>query len=167
MVGKVISAATLCGALLLGMSAFSIRPATAQEHEHPGPMLSEPADGATVSNSVTVALGFGGGPGGPGGPGRDNDHGDRPPPPPPSDMDGQEPPDHHGPRRHLYLFIDAPPPETGTVVQEDSTHLAWPPGQRQLVLTLPAGPHQLQLVFADQDGKIGRRHQNALHIQVQ
>jgi hypothetical protein len=135
----------------------------AQEHEHRGPSIAAPADGATVGNPVTVSLSFGGGPRGPGG---NSDPGDRPPPPPPSA--GPESPDHHrGPRGRLYLFVDAPQPENGTTVQEDATHLAWPSGQHDLVLPLAAGPHQLQLVFVDPEGKVGRRTQTAIHIQVQ
>jgi hypothetical protein len=41
------------------------------------------------------------------------------------------------------------------------------PGQRQWTLTLAPGSHRLQLVFTDQDGKIGRHSQSATTIQVQ
>lgn len=163
MIGKFVSVAALSGAFFLGVSTFLAPPATAQDGERRGPSISAPENGMILPNPVTVSLGFSDGPGGP-----DRDHGDRPPPPPPSaSRDGQEPPHHQGPRGRLYLFVDAPLPETGTAVQEDATHLAWPPGQRELVLNLATGPHQLRLVFADQDGRIGRVTQNAINIQVQ
>lgn len=133
----------LAAALMAATLVFCLYPAGAQEGRHPGLSIVTPADGATVSGTVTVAYGFGGGDG----------------------MPGQE---HHRHGRDLqvFLLVDQPAPEPGSTIQADASHIAFPAGQTEATLSLPPGPHSLQLAVLDPEGKIGRHGHPASPVSI-
>ena len=143
----------LVGAVLAAMVLGS-GSAAEQEREHHGPAIVSPADGAVVTNPVTVAGGFNRAEAGGGG-------GERMAGPEPQ---GQEHPGHGG---HLVLFIDAPPLEPGVAVPADAAHVAFPDGQRQVTVTLTPGTHHFRLVGVDRDGLVGRHRHASEEITVE
>jgi hypothetical protein len=141
---------TFAAALLVSATLAAV-PAVAQEAEHRGPILVAPVNGTTVGNPVTIALGFTGGEG--------HAH-----PPADRDHEGGEHRGHGG--GHFFVFIDTAPPEPGATVAADATHVPFPEGQRQLTLTLPAGPHRLALVGVNREGEVSRRIQGAEPLSI-
>jgi hypothetical protein len=50
---------------------------------------------------------------------------------------------------HHHLFIDADPPVSGVPLPMDDNHRHFFKGQTEAIISLPPGPHVLQLVFGD------------------
>jgi hypothetical protein len=124
-------------AAALFSAAIPLKTAIAQEHEHHGPTLTVPVDGATVSNPVTVSFGNG-----------EHEHGNW-------NREG-EGETHHG-HGQFFVIIDGPAPQPDATLQADATHVPFPEGQHQLTLTLPPGHHSLLLV-GTRDGKVMAHH---------
>lgn len=123
----------VAGLGLAGMLAPDLAPA--QTNPSKILVISSPVAGASVSSPFTVSISLvapGGGGGG---------------------MGGQH---HHG---QAYLVIDAPTPPAGDMITADAAHIAFPPGQRQLTVSLSPGPHHLQIVAANRQGKVTYRVQ--------
>ena len=137
---KAMSKLVILGAVLIAPS-FAPSPAPAQEREHHGLTIVAPANGATVSGPLTVAFGFGGG-------GANREH------------------QGHGGGPHVFLLVDQPAPEPGATIQTDPTHIAFPEGQTQIIVTLPPGKHTLQLAVIDREGKVARRFHGAEAVTV-
>jgi hypothetical protein len=111
-------------------------------------VIASPAAGASVSSPFTVSIGLadsGSGAAGSGG----------------SAMGGQH---HHG--GQAYLVIDSPLPAAGDTITADAKHIAFPPGQRQLSVSLPAGQHQLQIVAANHEGEVSSRVQPSTPLTI-
>jgi len=92
--------------------------------EGAGAYIISPANGATLSGSVTVRFGLRGmgvAPAGVPAPGTG----------------------------HHHLILDASTPSLETVLPTDEHHLHFGKGQTEITLDLPPGTHTLQLVFAD------------------
>ena len=98
------------GASLLGTGASADQVA--------GPVIVQPADGATVTSPVTVEIGMNAG-----------------------SM-------HAGmmPGAHLHLIIDSPLPAAGTTIPMDAKHIHLMHGESTKTLTLSPGTHTLQLI---------------------
>jgi len=90
----------------------------------PSVMLLEPADGATVSNPVTVRFGVSGMAVAPAG--------------------TMEPK-----TGHHHLLIDVGPISVGSVVPATPQHLHYGAGQTEVKVTLPTGTHKLTAQFAN------------------
>jgi len=135
MLKKVIASLGVSAAVL-ALAVSVAAPASSQEHEHRGPTIVAPVNGATVSNPVTVAVGFGGNEG---------------------PREGQENGEHRRRGGHFFVFVDAPAPEAGMAVPTDATHVPFPEGQRQVTLALPSGQHRLLLVGVNPEGQVGGR----------
>jgi len=71
---------------------------------------------------------------------------------------GQRPRPVKSPRQ-VFLLIDQPAPQPGEVVTPDPSHVAFPAGLTELSVTLPPGPHTLQLAVINRNGKILRKFQ--------
>jgi hypothetical protein len=52
---------------------------------------------------------------------------------------------------HHHLVVDAPTPPLDRPLPADAQHIHFGGGQTETTLELPPGPHELQLVLADQD----------------
>ena len=117
---------------IFALLLFGRDPALAQEHR--GLSIASPADGATITGPLTVALAT-------------------------AEQQGQEGGHHHhGSFSHqVFLLIDQPVAAPGTTIQADQTHVPFPEGQRQVTVTLAPGKHTLQLAVLDREGEIGRR----------
>ena len=50
---------------------------------------------------------------------------------------------------HHHLFIDTDPPVSGVPIPMDDNHRHFFKGQTEAIISLPPGPHTLQLVFGD------------------
>jgi hypothetical protein len=93
-------------------------------------VISSPAAGASVPGTFTVSISLvpaGGG------------------------MGGKHP---HG---EAFLVIDAPTPAAGDMITADAAHVAFPPGEHQISVSLPPGLHHLQIVAANHKGKVTYR----------
>jgi hypothetical protein len=50
---------------------------------------------------------------------------------------------------HHHLLVDVPAPDLGQPIPKDAQHLHFGQAQTEVEITLPAGPHTLQLLLAD------------------
>jgi hypothetical protein len=71
---------------------------------------------------------------------------------------------HHG--GQVYLVVDLPAPAAHSIVTADAKHIAFPKGQHQLSVTLPAGPHELLAVVVNHKGKVLPRVQASAPVSV-
>jgi uncharacterized cupredoxin-like copper-binding protein len=133
----------LAGMLASGLLASS--PALAQAAPSLQMQITSPATGASVSNPVTVTVTF----------------------VPLASSAGTTPPTkahHHG--GQAYLVVDSPAPAARSIVTADSDHIAFPKGQQQLSVTLPAGTHKLLVVAVNHKGKVLPRVQASTPITI-
>ena len=86
--------------------------------------IVSPADGATVTNPVTVVFGLRGYGVAPAGVGKDG-------------------------TGHHHLLIDTPLPPLDQAIPNDENHRHFGAGQTEVTLELTPGPHSLQLLFGD------------------
>jgi hypothetical protein len=118
---------------LAGMLAPFLAPSPALAQTAPSLALqiTSPATGASVSNPVTVIVTIA----------------------PLASSAGTTPAKpHHG--GQVYLVVDLPAPAAHSIITADAKHIAFPKGQQQLSVTLPAGPHQLLAVAVNHKGKV-------------
>lgn len=106
-------------------------PASESSDRTPSPpgakvMIIEPADGATVSNPITVKFGVEGMEVAPAGTDTPNSG-------------------------HHHLLIDATVEDDSTPIPADATHIHYGKGQTEAQIELPPGTHTLQDVFADKN----------------
>jgi hypothetical protein len=93
-------------------------------------VISSPAAGASVPGTFSVAISL--------------------VPPPPAGMQKH-------PHGQAFLVVDAPTPEAGALITADAAHIAFPPGEQQIMVSLPPGMHHLQVVAANHKGKVTYR----------
>jgi hypothetical protein len=136
------TAMALLGASLSFAGPLAPSLALAQNVPSRSLVIASPAAGASVSSPVTVSIGFAGSGSG-------------------STMGGQHP--HKG---QAYLVVDAPTPAAGAAITADAEHIAFPAGQRQLSVSLPAGQHHLQVVAVNHAGDISSRVQPSAPVTI-
>jgi hypothetical protein len=130
---------------MLAPALLASSPALAQPAPSLALQITSPATGASVSNPVTVTVTF-----------------------VPLGSSGgtapATPPHHHG--GQAYLVVDSPAPAARSIISADSDHIAFPKGQQQLSVTLPAGPHKLLVVAVNHKGKVMPRVQASTPITI-
>lgn len=121
-----------------GPGPGSAGPPGGGQFQRPAPVFSiaSPANGTIISGPVTVSY-----------------------------LAGQRPRPVRSPRQ-MILLIDQPTPLPGEVIAPDPNHVAFPAGLTQLSVTLPPGPHTLQLALINAAGKIVRRFQALSPVSV-
>jgi hypothetical protein len=137
MVLKNWAAAGFVGVSLCLALPFASGRALAQSYSPPAPVIIAPAAGASVSSPLIVSFGPGNQANASAGSGGN------------PQMGGQH---HHG--GQAYLVVDQSALAAGDAIAADPQHIAFPPGQHQINVSLAAGPHQLQIVFANHEGEV-------------
>ncbi len=116
-------------------------PAGAQERPEREALILSPEAGTAVSNPVMVAFGVQSQDG-------DNEQ--------PSDAGGNWNGGNHAWTPHAFLAVDTPAPPVGALVQAGTQYIPFPDGQTQMSVTLPPGPHQLQIVIVNRKGYVSK-----------
>jgi hypothetical protein len=130
---------------ILAPALLAASPALAQTAPSLAMRITSPATGASVSNPVTVTVTI----------------------VPVASSAGTAPATpahHHG--GQAYLVVDLPAPAAHSMITADADHIAFPKGQQQLSVTLPAGKHELLVVAVNHKGKVVPRVQASTPITV-
>jgi hypothetical protein len=129
---------------ILAPALLASGPALAQAAPSLEMQITSPAAGASVSNPFIVTVTIA----------------------PVGSSAGTTPaaPHHHG--GQAYLVVDSPAPAARSIITADSDHIAFPKGQQQLSVTLPAGTHELLVVAVNHKGKVLPRIQASAPVTV-